>query len=541
MTATVQHTVKTEVCLRGDVASQPISDSKPPTWVAVLQQHEYQSSVTYHKLDDNRLIPDVFGYSYLRDIADQGKKQSTGKQHARVIQAYSKIHSLLSPPWKSSSIDSNTKTRENKGSPVILEDKRCAFIERLEPPPNSKADIVSTVFAQVNLQTPTGPPLEQFLSCRASNIKANDLKNAAEGVRRPITISTGICLFSSRLLGFIPTNGLSVSHDATETVVPPLPYTTVATFYELETCTRMAMTIAGLAVTASTGGTAGSRPIVVRLDVPNLQYYCYPLELLEAGLVSWEYVEEWFRLVDRRHRQVATLLKDTIIHEVRRRNCDVQVDVTSGTIAATQLLRLCVLGRRKIPSVNDMLFVLSWIGPYQAAWREFLAIVDDCQRPKDLRSLALMAYVFEVMYPALQQATTKTKTPHGKGEESSGRPLLIQVDDIAEWRIFDRAEMLLKRFKHRQHGLDPLLVGVFPSPRIFTSEDQGRSTLFLHDPGLKISQTRPPSSGGDSEDHSCVVGPLDIIGQIYGAEVQDTLMRLIIERGLSPEDEFELD
>ena len=29
-----------------------------------------------------------------------------------------------------------------------------------------------------------------------------------------------------------------------------------------------------------------------------------------------------------------------------------------------------------------------------------------------------MAYVFEVMYPALQQATTKTKTPHGKGEES---------------------------------------------------------------------------------------------------------------------------
>lgn len=535
MTCTVQHTVKTDLCLRGDVASQPISDSKPSTWVAVLQQHEYQSSVTYHKLDDNRLIPDVLGYSYLRDIADQGKKQSTGKQHARVIQAYSKIHSLLSPSRKSSPVDTNSKTRENKGSPVLLEDKRCAFIERLEPPPNSKADIVSTVFAQVNLHTPTGPPLDQFLSCRASNIKANDLKNAAEGVCRPITISTGICLFSSRLLGFIPTNGLSASHDATEAVIPPLPYSTVATFYELETCTRMAMTIAGLAVTASTGGTAGSRPIVVRLDVPRLQYYCYPLELLEAGLVSWEYVQEWFRLVDRRHRQVATLLQDTIIHEVRRRNCDVQVEVTSGTIAATQLLRLCVLGHRKVPSVNDMLFVLEWIGPYQAAWREFLDTVDDCQRPKDLRSLALMAYVFEVMYPALQQATTKPQ--HGKGEESS-RPLLIQVDDIAEWRIFDRAEALLKRFKNRPHGLDPLLVGVFPSPRIFTSEDQGRSTLFLHDPGLKISQARSPSS--DSEDDS-VVSPLDIIGQIYGGEVHDTLMRLITERGLSPADALELD
>lgn len=540
MTGTVQHTVKTETCLRRDVASQPISDSNLSTSVAVLRQHEYQSSVTYHKLDDNGLIPDVLGYSYLRDIADQGKKQSSEKQHARAIQAYSKIHSLLSPPKKSGPMmDSNTKTRESKGSPVVLENKRCAFIERLEPPPNSKADTVSTVFAQVNLHTPTGPPLEQFVSCRSSNIKANDLKNSADGVCRPITISTGICLFSSRLLGFIPTNGLSASGgDATEMVIPPLPYSTVATFYELETCTRMAMSIAGLAVTASTGGTAGSRPIVVRLDVPSLQYYCYPLELLEAGLVSWEYVQEWFRLVDRRHRQVATLLKDTIIHEVRRRNGDVQVEVTSGTIAATQLLRLCVLGRGKIPNVNDMLFVLEWIGPYQAAWREFLDIVGDCQRPKDLRSLALMAYVFEVMYPALQQATTKTQTPHGKGEES-GRPLLIQVDDIAEWRIFDRAEMLLKRFKQRQHGLDPLLVGVFPSPRIFTSEDQGRSTLFLHDPGLKISQTRSPS--GDSKEGSCVVGPLDIIGQIYGGEVQDTLMRLIIERGLSPADELELD
>jgi hypothetical protein len=79
---------------------------------------------------------------------------------------------------------------------------------------------------------------------------------------------------------------------------------------------------------------------------------------------------------------------------------------------------------------------------------------------------------------------------------------------------------------------------VFPSPRIFTSEDQGRSTLFLHDPGLKISQTRSPSS--DSEEGSCVVSPLDIIGQIYGGEVQDTLVRLITKRGLSTADELEL-
>lgn len=533
----MQHTVKTEACLRGDVASQPISDSNLSTWVAVLRQHQYQPSVTYHKLDDNRVIPGVLGYSYLRDIADQGKKQSAEKQHARAIQAYSKIHFLLSPPRKSGPSDSDTKTREGKGSPVVLENKRCALLERLEPPPNSKADIMSTMFAQVNLQTPTGPPLEQFVSCRSSNIKANDLKISADGVCRPITISTGMCLFSSRLLGgFTPLSRLSASGDAVETLIPPLPYSTVATSYELETCARMATTIAGLAVTASTGGTAGSRPIVVRLDVPSLQYYCYPLELLEAGLVSWEYVQEWFRLVDRRQRQVATLLKDTIIHEVRRRNGDVQVEVTSGTIAATQLLRLCVLGRWKIPSVVDMLFVLEWIGPYQAAWREFLDIVDERQRPKDLRSLALMAYVFEVMYPALHQATTKP--PHGKNEES-GRPLLIQVDDIVEWRIFDRAEMLLKRFKQRQHGLDPLLVGVFPAPRIFTSEGQERSSLYLHDPGLNILQTRSPS--GDSKEGSCVVSPLDIIGQIYGGEVRDTLKRLIIEPGLFPADELELD
>ncbi|GAD93457.1 conserved hypothetical protein [Paecilomyces variotii No. 5] len=494
---------------------------------------EHEELVTYHNLDYSRLIPEVLGYSYLRDIADEGKKQSPGKQHARVIQAYSKIHTLLSPARESAPKDSNIRTQWDKHSHVVLHDERGAFIERLEPPPNSKADVVNTVFAQVNLQTPTGPPLEQFVNCRSSNIKENDLKASASGICRPVIISTGICLFSSRLLGFIPTKGPPNSDD-TKTTIPPLPYGTAATFYEIETCTRMAMTIAGLAVTASTGGTTGGRPIVVRLDVPRLQYYCYPLELLQAGLVSWEYVQEWFKLIDRRHRQIATLLKDTITHEVLRRGGDVRVEVTAGSIAAIQLLRLSVLDRRVLPSVNDMLFVLQWIGPYQAAWREFLALIDESQRPRNLRTLSLLAYVFEVIYPGLHLATTKALD---RKSEESRRPLLIQVDDIAEWRIFDHAEKLLKRFKVRQHGLDPLLVGVFPSPRIFTCEDQGRSTLFLHDPGLKISHTS--SVSGDVEEDSCSVGPLDIIGQIYGGNIQDTLVRLLQKHGLSASDELE--
>ncbi|KAJ5542089.1 hypothetical protein N7535_004509 [Penicillium sp. DV-2018c] len=525
MTCTVERTLELKAYLEYDAASQPISHSKPPTRVAVLKQHQYQSSVTYHELGDNGLIPNVLGYSYLRDIADEGKKQSPGKQYARVIQGYSKIHDLLSPPKASAS---KTQARDSKTSPVVFHDEKCALIERLEPPPNSKADVVSTMFAQVKLQTPVGPPVDQFVNCRSSNIKANDLKDSVNDKCRPITISTGICLFSSQLLGFIPTKGLSTPDDASKAPIPPLPSSQVSTFYELETCTRMAMTIAGLAVTASIGGTAGSRPIVVRLDVPRLQYYAYPLELLQAGLVSWEYVHEWFELVDRRHRQVATLMKDTITHEVRRRGGDVQVEVTTGTAAVIQFLRLCVLDRKQLPDINDMLFVLEWIGPYQAAWREFLAIVGESQRPADIRSLAIMAYVFEVMYPALRQTSAKTAD---RKDMESGRPLLIQVDDIAEWRIFDRAEKLLKRFKERQHGLDPLLVGVFPSPRIFTSEDQGRSTLFLHDPGLKIMQRCPPS--GHSENDSSVVSPLDIIGEIYGGDIQDTLMRLITEGGLS--------
>ncbi|KAJ5146143.1 uncharacterized protein N7515_000707 [Penicillium bovifimosum] len=530
MAGTVERTLEVEACLHDDATSQPISGSNPSTRVAVLRQHQYQSSVTYHELDGNTLIPDVLGYSYLRDLADEGKKQSPGKQYARVIQAYSKIHDLLSPPRAS-----KTEARESKGSPVLFHEKKCALIERLEPPPNSKADVVNTTFAQIKVQTPTGPPVDQFVNCRSSNIKANDLKDSANGLSRPITISTGICLFSSQLLGFIPTKGLSTPDGTAETAIPPLPYSQVSTFYELETCTRMAMTIAGLAVTACTGGTAGSRPIVVRLDVPRLQYYSYPLELLQAGLVSWEYVREWFSLVDRRHRQVATLMKDTITQEVRRRGGDVQVEVTNGTTAVVQFLRLCILDRRELPTVDDMLFVLEWIGPYQAAWREFLDIVGESQRPKDLRSLSIMAYVFEVMYPALNQ--TSTKTGH-VNDEGTARPLLIQVDDIAEWRIFDRAEKLLKRFKERQHDLDPLLVGVFPSPRIFTSEDQGRSTLFLHDPGLKIQQPCSPSS--DSKEGSGVVSPLDIIGEIYGGEVQDTLVQLLMKGGLSTPDEHEL-
>ncbi|CAI7654744.1 unnamed protein product [Penicillium pancosmium] len=515
-----------KICLQANSDGKPGPDPSPATRVAVLRQQNHQSSVTYHQLDDSRAALGVLGYSYLRDIADQGNKQSPGKLHARIIQAYAKIHSLLCPTSESSS--AKAKIQVSKASSVILTDRRCALIERIEPPPNSKADIVNTVFAHINLEAPTGPPLNQFVNCRSSNIKQRDLEDSANGISRPITISTGICLFSSRLLGCVPTNALLIPDNGTEITVPPLPHSTVPTLYELETCTRMATTIAGLVVTATTGGRPRSHPIIVRLDVPRLQYYCYPLELLQTGLVDWNYVQEWFELVDRRHLQVATLLNDLVTHEVRQRGCDVQVEITAGTTALTQLLRLCVLERRELPSIENMLSVLQRIGPDQAAWREFLNILDDCQKPRDLRSLALLAYVFEVIYPALQETTTGTLS---EKTEPRGRPLIIQVDDIAEWRIFDRAEKLLKRFKQRQHGLDPLLVGVFPSPQIFTGEDQGRSTLFLHDPGQKIMDIGSSSSSGEGPR---VVNPLDVIGEIYGREVHDTLERLIVNRGLCP-------
>ncbi|KAL4880764.1 hypothetical protein BJY04DRAFT_218921 [Aspergillus karnatakaensis] len=188
-----------------------ISSLSPVVRVATLRQHHGHSSVTYHDLNSSRPIAGVCGYSFLSGIADQDEGGKKLKQYRRMVQAYAKIHSLLQPDSPAiESPSSKTTAMHMKWKP---ERCPCALIERLEPPPGTKSDVVTTVFARIDLALrqryadkylDAGPQLPaQFINCRSSNIKASDLNSP----RRPIIISTGMCLFSSRLLGFI----LSVS------------------------------------------------------------------------------------------------------------------------------------------------------------------------------------------------------------------------------------------------------------------------------------------------------------------------------------------
>lgn len=509
--------------------------------LSVLSAQKCHSTITYYDLDaltPGEPVPNVLGYSFYTDFACAKNAKSLQKLHRRAVEGYSKIHRLLT--GSPLSLQQQQKTRNDAGIfqvpaqlHVALGDN--SLVETLEPPPNTKADVVINVFNEVRFSHLDGPQTLHFVHCRSSNIKEKDFSDFQSNPP-PITINTGVCLFSACVLGFIPTHGVSDSQvdGASASTVPLLPYSTKATMYEMESIARLATTIADVVATARMGP-ANSQLIRVHLDVPTLQYYCYPLELFKQGLVDKHYVLQWLWLVDRRHDQIEAVFRDAVIHESNRRGSSVQVELISGTQAAAEISRHCVLSENRTPTMKEIFHALERTGPHQALWRKLLSLLDGYEVPRDIRGVSLLGYIFEVLRPFLAQTAIETENPESlplepEMEQSHQRPLMIQVDDIAEWRIFDRANKLLKKFKQsrgQQSGVDPLLVGVFPSQRIFTRESDGRSSLFLHDPEDCIVQAAESETT-----RTRPMQPVDVIGRVYGSEVGRMMGDLLSKHGM---------
>ena len=111
--------------------------------------------------------------------------------------------------------------------------------------------------------------------------------------------------------------------------------------------------------------------------------------------------------------------------------------------------------------------------------------------------------------------------------QNISRPVVIFVNDISEWKIFDRAEKLLKA-RRKLEGYSPksILVGIFPFHQIIPVESSRLSSLFFyaHDQLFKAKSKQ----NGDTE----LLDPIELVKHTYKSNSSPIMYGTLKKHGL---------
>ncbi|KAM4057163.1 hypothetical protein HRG_004006 [Hirsutella rhossiliensis] len=299
-------------------------------------------------------------------------------------------------------------------------------------------------------------------------------------------------------------------------VVPPLPWNVDLTLYELETIARLSSAIADTACVVKNTSRGRDTPLSIDIDIPDFQYYWTACGLFERNLVTIGYVQSWIAAIDERRRKlkaIMTALLRTILTD--RQLSDIEINIAPGTEPAVNLIKEKIVSGT-IPSLEEIMSAMRSQGGEARQWRDFLDHLGSGHQPSTVGDLGRLVYVFKAVKPALEHEHT-VAAPNGNIRDAPGRTLIIQVDDIIEWRIFDRAKSFLEHYATQKpnYAEKALIVGLFPIHKIFVA-GSSRSDLYHKDPGPQLCLN---SEGA-------MIGPLDVIGMTYGIHMKEVLQRL---------------
>ena len=479
--------------------------------------------VANHTLVDHtgqlQVLPGAEGYNFLASLSlattDDPRLAKLVRKSASSLE---KLHVLLRGPIQRapSQCTRNCPRSSREEYPAVTIGES-AFISR---PPSSSLDSsdMTEVYTQIQLQYKNGATATQYFNPHCSTIKPNHLKDERF---KHIDINTGICLFSKSVLSTSPGHGSSSADDEMP-VIPTLPGKVNPTLYEMEIITRLSSAIADTVGLVGNVHLDSENPININIniDIPDFQYYWTACDLLQRKLVTISYAQSWIATIDERRNQLEAVMTSVIRAMLRDRLlCGVKVNITSGTESAGALVKEKIaLGA--VPSLEEIVSALRSRGKDAAQWRELFDHLDPRHQPLNVGDLSRLMYVFKTLKPALCQKSPSTAC--GSIQDTPGRRLVIQVDDVNEWRIFDRAKTFLKKYsKQRYNSLEePILVGLFVMQRIFVA-GPGRSDLYLKDPGSRLCL----------EPEGRVVSPLDVIGATYGLHVKEQLRLSCLRAG----------
>lgn len=366
------------------------------------------------------------------------------------------------------------------------------------------------VFTKVQLQYPHGITSTQYFHSHCSVIKHSMSREQF----KEIHISTGVCLFSEALLSMLPGH-MSLLLEGDDPVIPPLLTGRIdLTLYELESIARLSSAIADV-ISLIGPSRSSADQVIIHVDIPDFQYHWTACELLKRNLVTADYVGTWIDVINRRKKLLGAVIIPTIQKMLRdRRLPAVKVDITSGTESAVRLIdeRRRGEGDETVPALAEIIDALRTEGEDAGKWSEFFDHLDPRRQPSTVEDLGRLMYVFKCAKPGLADTRAQKLFPDGKIVDNPARRLMIQLDDIIEWRIMDGARNFLKAYSkeryHRDH--EPVLFGLFPLQRVFPAS-QGRGSLY-HD--------GPRECRGED---GVRVSPLGIIEMAYGRKMRDWL------------------
>lgn len=467
-----------------------------------------------HLLDDGQanfqVLPGALGYQYIGGSG--GSPLLAGdkclKQLNKGIGSLEKLCQLI-----------GSKVGDNPASPLSI--GQGGFVSIPHCDDAKKALDMTDIYTKLQIQFSKGLISTQYFHPRSFTIKQTLLKETTPVHFNRIEINTGICLFSQRVLSTSPGHGKSPD-TGDQLAIPPIPTSLRLTLYELETITRMSLAVADVVGLVGNVYKNCDTPIQINIDVPDFQYYWTACELLETRMVTVEYAKSWIEAIDCRKNQLEKIMKSVLRKLLMDRHISgVKIATSSGTEAAANLVKK-QLETGSIPSFEEALDALRSKGDDAEMWRLFLDNLDSRQQPSDFASLGRLMYVFKTIKPAL--ANHDISLSEKMNEEIPNRRLIIQVDDIHEWKILDRAKSFIKEYSKRlpNHEPESLMLGLFPIQKIFAA-GPGRSDLYLEDPGFNL---RLSPEGR-------IVSPMDVITATYGEHIGNHVRRSCLQVGLS--------
>ncbi|WP_371626350.1 hypothetical protein OG245_29150 [Streptomyces sp. NBC_01116] len=301
------------------------------------------------------------------------------------------------------------------------------------------------------------------------------LKGIRQGASDPqradrVNIVTGPCLFSDRALSLRDSSGRELNILGSRRPKWSSPLTEVCvdaglSIYEHESILRQSRAAADVAASV-----APSARVVVNLDVPRVQYYFHLLGTLADRYVSPELLDRWFRLVDLRHAQVVDCFRRRLDIELGRACPGRKVLVrVSAPLAAVEEYIRSDAARGRAPVLQDLVDALAQGQDH--VWKMLL----DLESPRDLSELGVLSYIVEELRAA-------------GIHEGADPTLAVMVENYPEWKVFHRAQRLLRRlvahgWSDRETGPHHM-VGMYPLERMFSVDATGDwAPLYFNDPG----------------------------------------------------------
>lgn len=360
----------------------------------------------------------------------------------------------------------------------------------------------------------------QFFNLRSSNLRARHKIEEFSSV----TILSGMCLFSQEHLGYLHGESASPPDDAGTTPAKlsenlvPLPLDRRPTLYEIESLVRLPNAVADIVSILPT-----TVDITVTLEVPQVQYYAFLLELFAAGRCSREHLNSWLEIIDTRHNQIAVVFKKALRNALQRRGINrknVQIELSTGLEDLIPYIRQTI-DEGNAPSVENLLQELLKLNPL---FKDYYGTLLELQPPpQNIVNLCYTSYTYQVLRPVFQHVRESQSLGLNAQNNTPNRQLLVVIDNPAEWRVYSQVEKVLGEYQKKHSSIiNPLILGIFPSELIFTAENTQRASLYLRNPGQYIYD----------ESEGRIVGPNDIVERVYGTEATQKVVGWMRQEGM---------